>query len=351
MSARIGVIGQGLGQNPPLDLSRSQKAAAILVAMGKPCASRLLKFFKQDELKALIEAARTLSTIPQAELDKIVGEFEAEFTEGVGLLDSGDAMDTILNETLTPEEMSALMNKDGSAVQPDGPPPIWPEVAKLDSERLASFLKAEHPQTAALILSNLTSQASAEALLRIEKPARTEIIKRMMAITAMPPAALKIAENQIRARLLSDTAPKDNAEGQLRVANLLNELDKTQLDEVMQDLAASGASGLDAVRAKLFAFEDIELLTQKSRVTLFDGLSTELVTLALRNAPNGLAESILSSIGARSRRMIESELASGSDGIASVDILRARRTIASTAIRLAGAGSIELPSTEQAAAA
>ncbi|RWD97018.1 MAG: flagellar motor switch protein FliG, partial [Mesorhizobium sp.] len=51
-----------------LTLTRPQKAAAILVAMGKPSASRLLKFFKQEELKALIEGARLLRTIPQADL-------------------------------------------------------------------------------------------------------------------------------------------------------------------------------------------------------------------------------------------------------------------------------------------
>ncbi|TIV61066.1 MAG: flagellar motor switch protein FliG, partial [Mesorhizobium sp.] len=94
-----------------LTLTRPQKAAAILVAMGKPSASRLLKFFKQEELKALIEGARLLRTIPQADLERIVGEFEAEFTEGAGLLDSADRMDTILNESLSPEEMSAIMGK------------------------------------------------------------------------------------------------------------------------------------------------------------------------------------------------------------------------------------------------
>jgi len=57
-------------------LTRAQKAAAILVAMGKQSAGRLLKFFKQEELKGLVEAARTLKTIPQSELEKIVGEFE-----------------------------------------------------------------------------------------------------------------------------------------------------------------------------------------------------------------------------------------------------------------------------------
>ena len=53
-----------------LTLTRPQKAAAILVAMGKPSASRLLKFFKQEELKALIEGARLLRTIPQNDLER-----------------------------------------------------------------------------------------------------------------------------------------------------------------------------------------------------------------------------------------------------------------------------------------
>lgn len=64
-----------------LALTQAQKAATILVAMGKPSAGRLLKFFKQDELKALMEGARLLRTIPQAELEKVVSEFENEFTE------------------------------------------------------------------------------------------------------------------------------------------------------------------------------------------------------------------------------------------------------------------------------
>ena len=63
------------------NMTRTQKAAAILVAMGKPSASKLLRFFKQEELKALIEGARLLRTIDQADLEKIVAEFEAEFTE------------------------------------------------------------------------------------------------------------------------------------------------------------------------------------------------------------------------------------------------------------------------------
>ncbi|WP_442582394.1 flagellar motor switch protein FliG [Mesorhizobium sp. ASY16-5R] len=332
-----------------LNLTRAQKAAAILVAMGKPAASRLLKFFKQEELKALIEGARLLKTIPQSELERIVAEFEAEFTEGAGQLDSADQMDDLFNETLSPEEVKAIMGKD-QAVAGNQPPPVWTELEKLEPARLGAFLASEHAQTSALVLSKLAPQVAANTLLTLEKPLRGEIIRRMMSIATIPEAATKIIENQLRRRVLGETNTKDTSAGQSRVANLLNELDKGQLDEVLQDLQDAGTPDLEAIRARLFSFEDIPLLTQKARVALFDGLSTELVTLCLRNTPAQLAESVLSSIGARSRRMIESELGQGSDGIAMADILKARKTVASTAIRMAREGAFELPSTQAAAA-
>ncbi|RUX46020.1 flagellar motor switch protein FliG [Mesorhizobium sp. M4A.F.Ca.ET.020.02.1.1] len=332
-------------------LTRPQKAAAILVAMGKPSASRLLKFFKQEELKALIEGARLLRTIPQSDLERIVAEFEAEFTEGAGLLDSADRMDTILNESLSPEEMSAIMGDKRFEVAPEGPPPIWPDLEKLEPGRLGAFLSGEHPQTSAMVLSKLSSQITANVLLTMEKPVRSEIIKRMVTLATVPDAAAKIVESQLRSSLLSQTATKDISAGQARVASVLNEMDKPQLEEVMHDLEEAGTPDLDGVRSRLFAFDDLPLLAQKARVLLFDGLSTELVTLALRGAPPALTESVLSAIGARSRRMIESELGQGSEGIALADIMAARKTIAVATIRLSREGAFELPSSSQSEAA
>ncbi|NGN44206.1 flagellar motor switch protein FliG [Mesorhizobium sp. CGMCC 1.15528] len=332
-----------------VNLTRAQKAAAILVAMGKPSASRLLKFFKQEELKALIEAARLLRTIPQGDLERIVAEFEAEFTEGAGLLDSGDQMDTIMNESLSAEEMDAIMGNGKKVAGPQGPPPVWPDLEKVEPERLGKFLASEHPQTSAVILSKLAPSVAANVLLALEKPQRGDIIRRMMSMTTVPEAATRIVENQLRTRVLSEGAKKDISVGQTRVASLLNEMDKSQLDEVMQDLEQTGVSDLDGIRARLFSFDDIPLLAQKSRVVLFDGLSTELVTLCLRGASPEITESVLSSIGARARRMIEAELGQEVDGISAAEVTKARRSVASTAIRMSLEGAFELPSTQHAA--
>jgi len=332
-----------------LTLTRPQKAAAILVAMGKPSASRLLKFFKQEELKALVEGARQMRTLPQAQLEKIVAEFEAEFAEGAGLLDSGDQMDTLLTESLSAEEMTALMAKEEDAVVQDVAPPVWPEVEKLDPARLAGMLSGEHPQTVALILSQIAPGAAAKVVVLLDKALRGDVVRRMMSLAPVSEAARAMVENQLRTRLEADSTSKNDGVGTARVANLLNELDRSDLDEVMADLEEAGSTDMEALRAQLFSFEDIVLLTQKARVTLFDGLPTDQVTNALRNADAQMVEAILSSLGARSRRMIEAELASASDNVSADDITRARRAIASAAIRMAQDGAFELPQRQEAA--
>lgn len=330
-------------------LTPAQKAAAILVAMGKPAAGRLLKFFKQEELRALIEAARMLKTIPQSELEKIIAEFEDEFAEGAGLMDSAATMDTILSESLSPEEVNALMNPDSDAPLGEAPPPVWPAIEQLEAERVGNFLAGEHPQTAALVLTNLSPGAAANILLTLPKAARGDVAKRMVTIGTVKPAALKIVENQLRARLLGDTNAKSPAAGHARVATVLNEMDKAQLDEILADMESAGFNDVKAIKAQLFSFEDLPLLEQRSRLTLFDGMDTEMVTLALRGADKMIQESVLSALGARARRMIEAELAADPGNIQQAAVVKARRDIASAAIRLAKAGQISMPAPREAA--
>lgn len=330
-------------------LTRAQKAAAILVALGKPAAGRLLKFFKQEELRTLMEGARQLRTIPQSELERIVAEFEGEFAEGAGLLDSADTMDTILTETLTAEEMTALMGDGHVDEHVEEAKPVWPQLEEIEPERVGAFLMNEHPQAAAFALSNLAPSFAAQVMLTLAKAARGEIVKRMLALNTPSEAAVKLLEGQLRAGLIEDNSGKASAGGSIKVASVLNELDKSQLDEVMDDLATAGATNLEAIRAQLFSFEDVILLDQKARVTLFDGIASDIVTTALRGASAELTESILSAQGARARRMIEAELKSDPGNISANDIAKARRQIAATAVRLSGEGALQLPQAQQAA--
>ena len=100
--------GSALAEKP---LSQAEKAAAVLLAMGKQVAGRLLKYFTQHELQLIIASAQSLRVIPPDELAILVAEFEDLFTEGAGLMDNAKAIEGILEEGLTPDEVDSLLGR------------------------------------------------------------------------------------------------------------------------------------------------------------------------------------------------------------------------------------------------
>lgn len=330
-----------------MKLTPAQKAAAVLVAMGKPSAARLLKFFKLEELKILIEAARRLRTVPQAELEKVIQEFEDEFTEGVGLLDSADRIDTLLSDSLSPEEVDLLMGRAKPQEFDSGD--IWRELEQIEPARLAAAFSQEHPQTVAAILSLMAPQAASQVVIALDPAQRGEVMRRLASLGQIQPPARRLIEKRIAEILRAETQGGSVSAGQARVATLLNELDRTTADELIKELETAGTPDVDAIRARIFRFEEVVLLSQRARVTLLDGLSTDVVTLALHGASEEVKEAVLSALGARSRRLIEAELSMPPDGISTEEIASARRRITTTALQLAEEGKLELPTASGAA--
>ena len=66
-------------------LTGPEKAAALLLMMGKPPAARLLKQFDQPDLQAVARAAAGLGAVPATTLDRLVDEFATDFSAGADL--------------------------------------------------------------------------------------------------------------------------------------------------------------------------------------------------------------------------------------------------------------------------
>lgn len=322
-------------------LTKPQRAAAVLVAMGKSRAAQLLKFFKSEELRVMIDAAHTLKSIPQPDLEELVKEFEAEFTVGAGLMDSGETMEKILGEALSDEEMYALtgMHADVGPAEPE--PTIWERLPKVDPDDLSAFFAGESPQLCAVVLSRLDSRTAAGIIERLDPDLRKATVARLLSSKPVPPAVIKSVEKRLEEALKLNDSPAKGGEGANRLADILNEMRKDISDELLEQLApVVGKRKLETVRSRIFRFEDIPTLPNEARTLLCDGLSTDILTLALRETDESLRESILSSISQRTRRMIESELSAGRARVN--DVEQARKSIASLALRMAAEGRIEI---------
>ncbi|MEM5471525.1 flagellar motor switch protein FliG [Hoeflea sp. AS60] len=331
-------------------LTPSEKAAAVLLAMGKPVAGKLLKFFEHEELQEIIKNAQNLRTIKPQELVELVNEFEDLFSEGAGLMDNAKAMEGILEEGLTPDEVDGLLGRrtQFQAFETS----IWDRLQDSDPDRVGKFLQSEHPQTAAYIVSMLPTAFAGRTLMKLPEKARVDIVRRAVDLKNVNPRAAEIIEARVR-DLVAEIEAERSSTGSVKVAEIMNELSKPDVESLLGALETVSKSAVEKVRPRIFLFDDIMLMPQKSRVMLFNDISGDIITTALRGADQALIDSVLSAIGARQRRMIESDLASGAGNVSTREIAVARRSIAQEAIRLAGLDQLTLreAATSEAAAA
>jgi flagellar motor switch protein FliG len=322
---------------PAPALTKAQKAAAILIAMGKPVAGKLLKYFASSELQLIIANAQTLRTIPADELEVLVSEFEDLFTEGTGLMDNARAMEDILEEGLPPDEVDGLLGRRTffQALETS----IWDRLQDADPVVIGNFLSREHPQTVAYIVTQLPSAFAAKTLLQLPDEKRADIMHRTVNMKEVNPKIAEIIHKRV-VDLVEALEADRNSTGTNKVADIMNELEKPQVDALLGALGSISTKAVERVRPKIFLFEDILEMPSKSRVMLFDDISNDLITSALRDTRPELRETVLGSLGARQRRMIEADLAGGGGSPRDTEV--ARRSIAQEAIRLAAAGRIVL---------
>jgi len=333
-------FGGALAEKP---LTQAEKAAAVLLAMGKGVAGRLLKYFTQAELQTIIGSAQTLRAIPPDELLGLVAEFEDLFTEGAGLMDNAKAIESILEEGLTPDEVDSLLGRRTTFQAYDTS--IWDRLGEGDPAFIGKFLLREHPQTVAYILSMMPSSFGAKVLMQIPDGRRADIMNRTVNLKSVSPKAAQIIEKQVMT-LLAEIDAEKNSIGSAKVAELMNEMDKPQVDTLLTSLESISRESVNKVRPKIFLFDDLMLMPQRSRVMLLNDISSDILTMALRGSAAEMREAVLASISPRQRRMIESDLQSGTVGINPREIAIARRAIAQEAIRLANSGQIQLKETE-----
>ena len=318
-----------------------QRAAALLLAMDKPTAQALLKHFTPDELRLVTVGAARLGTLPHSALEGLVERFQQEFAEGAGLHGDENHARDLIGGAVTPDLITSYLQSAGEA----GPVNLWRGVAELPEKFLTAFLADEHPLIVTHILSRLDSQLTSRLVAALPRDLRNQSLVRLIAPPPIAPEAEALLERSLRHVLLGGATGSGADEARSRIADIINGLEPADADDVMKALETARPQDAKAVRSLLFSFLDLPRLSQRGRALLFDKLSADLVVLALRGTDAEFREAALSAMAARSRRLVESELAAPS-ATPPAEIAKARREVVKIVLGLAQKGELELPSNE-----
>ena len=318
-------------------MSGKEKAAALLLAMGKPLASRILQHFEEDEIKIVAESAASLGAVPRPILDELIKEFTEKLDDGSDLYGTIKEVEQLLNGVVPPDRVAALLQD----LRGGDKRAIWARLSQTSETAVASYLMKEHPQTAAFVLSKATPVAAAAVLEAMPSDLRSNLMRRMLTMKHVLEVPLELLENILHDELIHKGANAGGGNIHARIADIINRMTREHMDEVFSALNEFRPKEAEKVKGLLFTFEDVAKLRPDAVAKLFDQIPPEQVILALSDAEKSLTELILGALGSRNRRMIEQELASGTSP-PSRDVQKARRAIADLALKLSEKGLIDI---------
>lgn len=318
-------------------LRGSDRAATILLLVGKELAGRIVKKLGDEEIRVLARAASALPELSLAHITEIAEELAHRLQADVPLKGSHERAREFLSEALGPDELGELMAELTGAPSDA----IWAKLNAISPKRIAETLQSERPQVAAYALSQLTPEKASAVLEQLEPDLQKELGRRLVTARPISDDARKIAIDSIARSLINQKGGEQRA-AHAMLGAILNELDKTRSEPIIADMEQTHPKDAEIVRKFMFSFDDVGLLAEQDRKKLLDEVPADILAMALRDAAADLTAKILAAISPRQKRIVEAELSSPA-AIQSAGVAKARRAIASRALSLMAAGTIAVP--------
>ena len=283
-----------------------QKAAILLITLGPEKAAVVFKHLKEDEIEQLtLEIANTRSVTP-AQKEQVLNEFyeiclaQQYIAEG-GIGYAKDLLQKALGENKAQEVLGKLTAS--LQVRP------FEFIRKTEASQILNFIQDEHPQTIALILSYLSPQQAASIISSLTPDKQTDVAKRIAMMDRTSPDVIKEVENILEQKLASLVSQDYTIVGGVdSVVEVLNTVDRGTEKHIMENLEIEEPELADEIRKKMFVFEDILMLDDRSIQRVLREVENSELAGALKNANEEVQNVIFNNMSTRLVDMIKEDM-------------------------------------------
>jgi flagellar motor switch protein FliG len=310
--------------------SGKEKAAILLATLGPEVSADVLKHVSSALIERVIAEMMSLRKF---DIATVIGVLEE------GLIKSGAAAFTgggvevardILTRTLGQQAAEDILKRLSAA----GTNLPFQFLRDIDRNQFADFLAGEHPQTVALILSRTAPDFTANMLQRLEPALRADVTLRIATIEHTPQEMVREVESLIKDRLSGAVQRATSGAGGVDfLVQVLTRTDRQTERTLLEHLDATVPEVADQIRAKMFLFEDIAKLDDRTIQRIIRELDLKELAKALKGSKEDMRAAIYRNMSSRAAEMLQDELETM--GPMRLDqISRSQRTIVSVVRRL-----------------
>ena len=283
-----------------------EKAAMLLISLGPERSAEIFKHLKEEEIEQLTLEIANIRTVTPEEKEKVLEEFyqiclAQEYIAEGGI---GYAKE-ILEKALGTQKALDIINKLTVSLQ------VRPFefVRKADPSQLLNFIQKEHPQTIALILAYLKPQQAAVVLASLPQDKQTDVARRIATMDRTSPEVIKEVERILEKNLSSLVTEDFTAAGGVQaIVNILNSVDRGTEKYIMETLEVEDTELAEEIRKRMFVFEDILTLDNRSIQRFLRDVENNQLAIALKGATEEVQKVIYANMSKRLAEIIKEDI-------------------------------------------
>jgi flagellar motor switch protein FliG len=296
---------------PPLQTQQKihgrAKAAMLIMLVGKEAAAKITQRLTADEVEMLSLEIAQLDRLDQETAQSVLGEYVESSTAFESIATGGvDYAREVLEGTYGSQKASNILRRIQSQIADSAG--LY-RLRQADPQQLSNTLRAEHPQTIAVVLAHLDAPQTAAVLKELGSDVGGEVVFRMARLEKVNPELLQMIERSLRAETdLSLTRGASSAGGPEAVAGVLNLLTGTLEKDILAALNAKDAALCEQIKNFMFVFEDLTSLDDKSIGRLLREVDNKTLALAFKAASDALKDRIKGSMSQRAIMALNDEI-------------------------------------------
>ncbi len=243
------------------------------------------------------EIAR-LKSVEAEESSAVLSEFRDMATARSHIATGGfDFAKSLLEQSLGPERAAAMVERlQAVAIQLP-----FQFLHQADPMQLRSFIADEHPQLIALVMAHMTADKASMLLSGLPPQQQADVAHRLAVMDRTSPDIVKLVEGRLERRMSSMLQPSSASRvgGIDPLVNIINRSDRSTERQIVEGLESLDAALAEELKSRMFMFEDIVTIDDRSMQLVLRQVDAGQLALALKGVPDAVRTKITSNLSER----------------------------------------------------
>lgn len=319
------------------EITGRQKAALLLVSLGPEVSAHVFKHLREEEIEQLTLEIANIRKVDSSQKEAIIEEFHQMCLAQDYITQGGITYaKEILEKALGPNKALEIINRLTATLQ------VRPFdfARKSDPNQILNFIQNEHPQTIALVLSYLEPEQAAQILSELPQERQADVARRIALMDSTSPEVISQVEMILEQKLSSTVSQDYNVTGGIEaVVQVLNGVDRSTERTILDALEVEDPELAEEIKKRMFVFEDIVTLDNRSIQRVIRDVDNEDLLLALKAASDEVKEVIFKNMSKRMAETFKEEM-EYMGPVRLRDVEEAQTRIVATIRRLEEAGEV-----------